>query len=101
MEHKKRRIYHVDGDYLEVVYYYDEEVGQYFGEYPDFEETPRYTPNGRPWVNVTIVGCPHADKDYDDCGSCQCMRREQPMDLIGVCMNDIYQRKEKEYKMEA
>lgn len=101
MECKKRRIYHVDGDFLEVVFYYDEESDQYFGEYPDFEGLPRYTPNGRPWVNVTIVGCPHAEKDYDDCGSCRYMRREQPMDLIGVCENDNYRRNDMECKKEA
>lgn len=101
MEHKKRRIFYVDGDYLEVLFYYDEEAGQHFGEYPNFEEEPRYTPSGRKWVNVTTVGCPHADIDYDDCGSCQHMRREQAMDLIGVCYNSVYQKKEKVYKMEA
>lgn len=101
MEHKKRRMYQIDGDCLEVLYYYDEESGYYFGEYPDFEESPRYTPSGRKWVNVTTVGCPHADEKYDDCGSCQYMRRELPMDLIGVCHNSAYQKKEKAYKIEA
>ena len=101
MENKKHRIYQIDGDFLEVLFEYDEESGQYFGDYPDFEETPRYTPSGRPWVNVTIEGCPHADQEYDDCGSCQYMRREHPMDLIGVCDHNHYRRLDMKCKKDA
>lgn len=101
MECKKRRIFQIDGDFLEVLFYYDEGSGHYFGEYPDFEETPRYTPNGRKWVNVTIVGCPYAEEDFDDCGSCRYMKREHPTDLIGVCGNDCMKKIDMEYRKEA
>ncbi|MBE5922640.1 MAG: hypothetical protein E7269_07805 [Lachnospiraceae bacterium] len=60
------------------------------GHTPDFVENPRFTPNGKPWVNVTNVGCPYAEKDFDDCGSCRFFRQERPGDLIGICENEHY-----------
>ncbi len=85
---EKIRTYYIDGDTVEVLFTYDEESQRYIGSYPDFEQEPRYTPNGRPWVNVTHTGCPYADQEYDDCGSCDYIEKENSSDLIGVCMND-------------
>lgn len=85
MEKTKIRTYELDGDSLEVTYRYDEDVGMYLGDYPDFAEEPRYTPDGKPWVTVFKEGCPYADKEFNDCGSCSFLEREQPGDLIGIC----------------
>lgn len=84
----KKRIYHVDDDTLEVCYCYNQELKMFFGNYPDFSEEPRYTPNGRPWVNAMFTDCPHSPKDYGDCGTCKYFLRENPRDLIGVCLHE-------------
>ncbi len=74
-------------DIVEVMFVYDEVFGRYFGEYPDFDTSPRTTPCGRRWVNATKHDCPYADKDYGDCGSCKYYKSENAGDLIGVCDN--------------
>lgn len=84
----KNRLYTLDGDVVAVPFIYDNEMNGYFGNYPDFKEMPRLTPEGRQWVNVTMEGCPYADTDYGDCGSCQFFRCEHPGDLIGICDNE-------------
>lgn len=85
MEEKRYREYHIDGDVVRVAFYYDEETAMWFGEYPDFNESLRITPSGRRWVNAIGDGCPYADKEYGDCGSCSYYRPEREGDLIGVC----------------
>ena len=87
MDKVKTRCYRLDSDTVEVKFHLDETVNQYFGDYPDFEENPRYTPGGRPWVNAT-GGCEHAEEDFDDCGSCRYYLKENPGDLIGICINE-------------
>ncbi len=75
------------GDAVEVDFTYNEQLNRYFGEYPDFDKSPRTTPCGRRWVNATKENCPYADKNYGDCGSCDYYRCEHYGDLIGVCDN--------------
>ena len=84
----KIRVFCLDNDSLEVLFKYDPELQLYFGEYPDFSEEPRFTPNGRPWVNTMYTDCPHSPENYNDCGSCRFFCRENPRDLIGICMNE-------------
>lgn len=84
----KYRSYRLDGDVVEVPFSYDETTGMYFGEYPDFSETPRITPLGRRWVNAIGEGCQYADETYGDCGSCRYFIPEQTGDLIGVCTHE-------------
>ncbi len=86
------RTYVVDGDSVEITYTYDESRNRYFGEFPDFEVSPRYTSEGRPWVNVLSTGCEFAEGEYDDCGSCRHILRQRPKDLIGVCQCDSLKR---------
>ncbi len=88
MAETKIRLYSLDGDTVQVCFEYDEEIGKYFGEYPNFDIEPRITPGGRAWVNVTKDNCPYADKIYGDCGSCKFFRSESPGDLIGICENE-------------
>lgn len=63
----------------------EETTGLFLADYPDFEETPRYTPSGRPWRSVVSTGCPYAAGEYDDCGSCPHLMKQNRGDLIGVC----------------
>lgn len=84
----KYREFSIDGDTVRVPVIYDEVINQHVNDYPDFIKEPRFTPDGRPWVNVTYDGCPFADKEYGDCGSCRFFRCEKHGDLIGVCDNE-------------
>lgn len=86
---EKKRSFCMDGDCVEVSLVYDPELKREIYDYPDFEEHPRTTPLGRPWVNVTKDNCPYSDEDYDDCGSCGYFRSQRPGDLIGVCDHDL------------
>lgn len=78
----------LDDDTFEIICTYNEEMNKYFGDYPDFKEHPRYTPNGKPWVNVMDCDCPYYTGDYDDCGSCHYIIKEHPKDVIGVCTHE-------------
>lgn len=89
LEMTKIRIVSLDQDTFELKYIYNEELEKYFGEYPDFNETPRYTPNGKPWVNVTDEDCPYCEGEYGDCGSCPYLLKEQEKDLIGICTHEL------------
>ncbi|MBQ8288418.1 MAG: hypothetical protein IJX76_06570 [Clostridia bacterium] len=95
----KVRSFCFDGDVLEVVFRYDDVSGMHFGEYPDFGETPRHTPGGRPWVNAIQDACQHGVNQYDsahqclDCGSCRFYLKEHPGDLIGICKNEHKRKK--------
>ena len=88
-----------DGDICEVLFRYDHKSGRYLGEYPDFEETPRHTPSGKPWVTAMRDGCLHGVNKYTecsrclDCGSCVFFKQEHHGDLIGVCENAEMRRK--------
>ena len=37
------------GDIVDVMFVYNESSDKYFGDYPDFDESPRITPCGRRW----------------------------------------------------
>lgn len=82
------------GDTVEVIFFYNEPLDRYFGDYPDFDQSPRITPCGRRWVNATKEDCPYADKKFGDCGSCKYYKCEHPGDLIGVCDNDQLRKEE-------
>ncbi|MBQ9965729.1 MAG: hypothetical protein IJP22_03265 [Clostridia bacterium] len=82
-------------DKVDVLFSYSASQDRYFGSYPDFDENPRITPCGRPWVNATKEDCPYADEIYRDCGSCRFYKCEHPGDLIGVCDNDKLRKEQK------
>ena len=85
MQGEKLKTFQVDGDLFTVSYHYDEDAEIFIGQFPSFEEEPRYTPNGRPWKNAVNTGCPYAAGEYDDCGSCPYLIKASPQDIIGVC----------------
>lgn len=85
---EQTRVFCVDGDEVSVLFYLHEKSGRYLGAYPDFQTEPRRTPGGRPWVNVTMEGCPYAPRPYNDCGGCGHLKKEHSGDLIGVCFHE-------------
>lgn len=89
MKETKVRTYRIDGDTIEVLFEFDALCKRWIGDYPYFAEEPRKTPNGRYWRNVTQTGCPHADSQFQDCGTCSHLIKQNQDDLIGVCFNDI------------
>lgn len=79
------RTFRNDGDAIDIVQTYHEKSGHWLGAYPCFELDKRYTPNGRPWVDVTCGDeCPHCDAGNDG-GACSFFHREQDKDVIAVC----------------
>lgn len=88
MEKEKIKTYYLDGDFLEVSFRYDELSGKHLGNYPDFCDEPRYTPNGRKWVDAITDDCPYADGEDKMCGSCSFMLKQNDRDIIGICMNE-------------
>lgn len=91
MEKMIVRTFVIDTDICEVVFKFDPEAERYIGDYPDFEQSPRYTPQGFKWINATQDGCKagvhkyYPEKDCLDCGSCSFFTTEKSGDLIGVC----------------
>ena len=72
---------------------YDESSGEYLLDYPDFEENPEYTDDGRPFTLLVRESCRYVqsvdpnDPDPGNCGGCILFRWERaPNDAIGVCM---------------
>lgn len=88
MSQERLKTFQVDGDLLTVPYRYDESSQIFIGQFPEFEEEPRYTPGGRPWKNVVSIGCPYRAGDYDDCGSCPYLEKADARDIIGVCFHE-------------
>lgn len=88
MEKTKIRTYRLDGDSLEVTFHLDELSGKYLGDYPNFEENPRYTPNGRKWTDTITDDCPYADGKDRTCGACSFLKCQDEKDIIGICMNE-------------
>lgn len=88
MQRQQLKTFHVDGDLLTVLYLYDEHARMFIGQFPDFDAEPRFTPNGRPWMNAVSDSCPYATDDYGDCGSCPYLIKEDARDIIGVCFHE-------------
>ena len=79
------RKYRIDGDELEIIERFHQPSGNWIGDFSVFDEDVRYTPNGRPWVDITCgEECPHCDA-WNNGGKCSFFKREQEKDLIGVC----------------
>lgn len=82
----------IDNDTIEVEYVFDEETKRWNGNFPVFEDTPKYTPSGRPWKNVYYSGCQYSDSEFGDCGGCSFFYRQKPMDVIAVCFKEELKR---------
>lgn len=92
MERTRIRTYRIDGDAVEIVETYHEKYDKWLGDFTEFDMAQRYTPNGRPWVDVTCgEGCPYCDSKAGG-GACSFFRREKPKDVIAVCFCDSLRR---------
>ena len=98
MEPEQKRLYKVFriGGYSFPVYLeYDEQLDESYPAYPNFEECPEYTDDGRPFATAEQESCVHCTPNAPgrpppgDCGGCGWFYREQtPCDAIGICMCD-------------
>ncbi len=94
------KTYRVGGRSFPVYLEYDEQMEESYPAYPDFEQRPEYTDEGRPFATAGQESCPHCRPNAPgkplpgDCGGCGWFLREQtPYDPIGICMSDARQRK--------
>lgn len=89
------KIYQVGDRSFPIYFEYDEQMGESYPAYPDFEEYPEYTAEGRPFVTVVQENCPYAkvksleEEMPSECSDCGWFYREHtPYDPIGICMCD-------------
>lgn len=94
MENIIVRSFVIDSDICEVVFRFDSASGKFIGDYPDFEQSPRFTESGKQWINATQDSCEMGNHKYYpektclDCGSCSFFTTEKAGDLIGVCSHN-------------
>lgn len=82
------RIYKNDGDSVEIREVYDDICKRWLGNFTFLDKAPRYTPNGRPWVDITCGDeCPHCNSTAGG-GACSYFHRERDKDVIAVCFCD-------------
>jgi len=93
------KIYRAGGKLFPVCLEFDEQLGESYPVYPDFEMHPEFTDNGRPFATAGQESCPHCkpksteNPSPSDCGCCGWFHREEtPYDPIGVCMCDALRR---------
>lgn len=89
------KVFRAGGRSFSVYREYDEQLDESYPAYPDFEEHPEYTDEGRPFATAEQESCPNAkpgapgNSPPGDCGGCGWFYREEtPYDPIGVCMCD-------------
>ncbi len=85
--------YEYEGKVIEIPLRWDEHSKKEIEDYSFFiEQSPIYTPEGRPILLTIEDACPHAvmvDDDLAsiDCGSCSYFH-QTPGSLLGVCHNE-------------
>lgn len=96
---KPYRVFRAGGRMFEIFCEYDGETGESCPIFPDFEQSPEYTADERPFTTADRDDCPHCkSKTPDkpppgDCGGCAYFFREEtPYDPIGVCMCETLRR---------
>ncbi len=86
---KQTRRYAFEGVLLEIPLRYDERSGLYIEEYPDFVESPVWTPAGHPVMFAGEDACIYGEEaepgGCPDCGSCKYYRPADTHTWIGVC----------------
>ena len=101
-EQQPYKVFRAGGRDFPVYLEYDEQMAESYPAYPDFEEHPEYTNEGRPFKTAEQESC-HCRKPNaagksppGDCGGCGWFFREEtPYDPIGICMCDALRRKNK------
>ena len=99
------KIFRAGGREFPVYLEYDEQLGESYPAYPDFEDHLEYTGEGRPFATAEQESCHHCKPnapgkplpgDCGGCGGCGWFYREQtPYDPIGVCMCEVLRRERK------
>ena len=93
------RIIRTGGREFRLYKYYDDALGEELINYPNFQENPEYTDDGRPFVLAIQERCSAGrsndpkNPDPGDCSGCIWLYLEAPTDTIGVCMCDAMQQK--------
>lgn len=89
------KIYQVGDRSFPIYFEYDEQMGERYPAYPDFEEHPEYTREGHPFVTAVQERCPFVkvksleEEMPSECSDCAWFYREHtPYDPIGICMCD-------------
>jgi len=79
--------------------YYDQSLGLELVNYPNFQEHPLYTAEGRPFALAVQESCVYGrddrdaqDRDPGDCGGCTWFYRQETYSPIGVCMCEAHKR---------
>lgn len=97
------KVFRAGGRSFPVYLEYDEQLDESYPAYPDFEERPEYTGEGRPFATAEQESCTHCKLNAPgkptpgDCGGCGWFFREEtPYDPIGVCMCGARRRGNKE-----
>ncbi len=94
------QVYRVGGREFPVYLERDEQLGESYPAYPDFEAHPEYTEEGRPFATAEQDSCSHyrpgapGMPPSGDCGGCGWFHRERtPYDPIGICLCDARRRR--------
>ncbi len=107
-QHKEpHKVIRVGGRVFRIYTEYDEELGESYPVYPDFEKSPEYTDEGRPFATAESESCQYKRPNASgkpcpsDCGGCGWFFREQTSyDPIGICMCDARRRVDKAVRKE-
>jgi len=107
-QNRPYKICRVGGRSFLIYLEYDEQLKESYPAYPDFEENPEYTDEGRPFATAEQESCPYSKPKVPDsplpgdCGGCGWFYREKtPYDPIGICKCDARRRENKENKSES
>lgn len=104
MKPEMTKEYHLDGLVVNIPLRYDKSVGRFFEEFPDYEEQPLYTAQGKPIVCAMQDACAHSvmalNDSCVDCGSCRYYEPAQPHELIGLCSNPARRYQPSEVRLE-
>lgn len=85
--------YELEGRVIELPLHWDKHSKKEIENYgPFLEQSPIYTPEGRPIFLTIEDACPYADMVDDDllsidCGSCR-YYHQFPGSLLGICKNE-------------
>ncbi len=84
--------YNIEGVLIKIPLQYDVRSGKYIELFPDFTQTPVYTPKGHPVMFTGEDACDYAveipyGKECADCGSCRFYRQIEGT-LLGICMHE-------------
>lgn len=97
---KPDKIIRVGNREFRLYKYYDDMLGEELIDYPNFQEKPEYTDEGRPFVMAIQESCQYwkpysSESSYPgDCSGCGWFYLEKDADAIGICMYEALKRTE-------